>query len=374
MKPVPSKSVPLAIADIIAPVLERAGVFGTVLKDLLESLPPHQQSSFLFVFVICASSYALHLAQSDLLHRQQAIIAGLTAILHKQRELDSRYSHRRKYDDDNQLEQTRNKRKKYAVFDRDRAERCLKEDFLGPERRFDNKQFIRTFRITPSLAEDILQKLAQRNPIFTRRTQVTGREGISPDVRLLCVLKCLGYGVSSSSEIPYFQMCETTIRDSIKAFARCMIDEYSTYYLRQPSKDDAKRVLRLHEEKHGAPGMFGSLDCMHVGWKNCPIAHQGQYSGKNKKPTLVLEAACDWNLWFWHVAFGYPGTLNDINIWDRSCLLRAFLSGEWSKNVDQPFKLNGVLFNELYLLGKSSDVPFVNTCCFCNVCNYASLH
>ena len=58
-----------------------------------------------------------------------------------------------------------------------------------------------------------------------------------------------------------------------------------------------------------------------------------------------------WNLWFWHVAFGYPGTLNDINIWDRSCLLLAFLSGEWPKNVYQPFELNGVLFKELYLLG-----------------------
>ncbi len=276
--------------------------------------------------------------------------AIITAILVKCKNLLARSRYKRKYDDD--TAETRSTKKKYIVYNRDRAAKCLQEDFLGLERRFDNKQFVRTFRVTPSIAEDILRKLAVRDPIFTQRQQITGRAGIAPEVRLLCVFKCIGYGVLPTCEIPYFQMCESTICSSIKSFALLMIKEYSAYYLQQPTKEDAKRVLALYEEKHGVSGMFGSLDCMHVGWKNCPVAHQGQYSGKEKKPTLVLEAACDWNLWFWHVAFGYPGTLNDINIWDRSCLLRAFLSGECAKNIDVQFQLDDEFFNKLFFLGK----------------------
>eukprot|EP00978_Attheya_sp_CCMP212_P025692 scaffold83149_cov57-Attheya_sp.AAC.2 len=37
-----------------------------------------------------------------------------------------------------------------------------------------------------------------------------------------------------------------------------------------------------------------------------------------KQPNIVLEAKCDYNLWFWHVACGFSGTMNDINIWGVS--------------------------------------------------------
>jgi Plant transposon protein len=64
----------------------------------------------------------------------------------------------------------------------------------------------------------------------------------------------------------------------------------------------------------GVEGMLGSLDCMHVYWKNWPVAWQGSQTGKPGKPTIVLEAFADYNLWFWHSSFGWPGSLNDINI------------------------------------------------------------
>ena len=54
----------------------------------------------------------------------------------------------------------------------------------------------------------------------------------------------------------------------------------------------------MHEEAHGIVGMLGSLDCMNVQWKNCPVAFQGAYMGKEKSPTIVLEAVADHNLWF----------------------------------------------------------------------------
>ena len=66
--------------------------------------------------------------------------------------------------------------------------------------------------------------------------------------------------------------------------------------------------------------MMGSLDVTKVHWKKCPTAWKGQFQGREKISSIGLEAVVNNNLWFWHAAFGFPGTLNDINIWERLSL------------------------------------------------------
>ena len=74
---------------------------------------------------------------------------------------------------------------------------------------------------------------------------------------------------------------------------------------------------------------------MHIPWKNCPLALHGQYVGKDKKPRVVLEAACDYNLWIWHMQFGFAGSLNDLNIWANSKLTCNVLEGLEGKRMQQ---------------------------------------
>jgi hypothetical protein len=62
--------------------------------------------------------------------------------------------------------------------------------------------------------------------------------------------------------------------------------------------------------------MLGSLDCMHVGLKNCTVDCQGAFQGKEKAPTIFLEAVSDYNIWIWKAAIGYTGSCNNINIWE----------------------------------------------------------
>ncbi|KAI2509348.1 Plant transposon protein [Fragilaria crotonensis] len=128
-------------------------------------------------------------------------------------------------------------------------------------------------------------------------------------------------------------------------------DNLQSVYGRQMTRSDARRLSALHEACHGVAGMVGSLDCMHVGWKNCPVAWQGSNAGRSGKPTIVLEAMADHNLWFWHHSFGWPGSLNDINIWNRSCLLKAFLDGSFARDVDFEFTIGeDKVFNRLWIL------------------------
>jgi hypothetical protein len=47
-----------------------------------------------------------------------------------------------------------------------------------------------------------------------------------------------------------------------------------------------------------------------------PPGKNPQYRGKEKEPTVILEAVATHDLWIWHAFFGLPGTLNDITVLD----------------------------------------------------------
>jgi Plant transposon protein len=118
--------------------------------------------------------------------------------------------------------------------------------------------------------------------------------------------------------------------------------------------------------------MIGSIDCMHVYWKNCPMAWHALFGGKEKAPTVVLEAFSDYNAYIWHSAFGYLGSNNDINILERSPLLAMWLDGSFHSDVDFEFTINGQTFKQLFVLAdginpnmsrfvKTLGVPIDNT-------------
>jgi hypothetical protein len=52
------------------------------------------------------------------------------------------------------------------------------------------------------------------------------------------------------------------------------------------------------------------------------------YCGKSHDPTIVLEAVASEDPWIWHCFFGFPGSLNDINVLHRSHVLARLASGD----------------------------------------------
>ncbi|OWY91001.1 hypothetical protein PHMEG_00040598 [Phytophthora megakarya] len=113
-----------------------------------------------------------------------------------------------------------------------------------------------------------------------------------------------------------------------------------------PTEDDMQRLLD-DNSRWGVVGMLGLVDCMHIEWKNCPASLAGQYKGKEKKPTVVLEAWADSRLWIWHCHFGSPGSLNDINILDQSPIFDNLLRGK-APRVE--YTLNGNKYYMAYFL------------------------
>jgi hypothetical protein len=135
-------------------------------------------------------------------------------------------------------------------------------------------------------------------------------------------------------------------------FQKTFVELYRKKYLRMPTKSDMKRLSFLHEKIHGVPGMFGSLDCMHTKWKNCPMAWQGAYKGRVGAPTIVMEAVADYHCFFWHLDLGHAGTNSDVNVLQQSDLYKSFLDGRFEE-VEQeavPFKISGNEFLKMFIL------------------------
>nr|XP_043637894.1 protein ALP1-like [Erigeron canadensis] len=91
--------------------------------------------------------------------------------------------------------------------------------------------------------------------------------------------------------------------------------------------------------------MLGSIDCMHSGWRNCPVVWQGQYTrGDKGHPTIMLEAVASYDLWIWHAYFG-PASSN--NVLNESDFFDDLLQDRASK---VEFSVNGEQFTKGYYL------------------------
>jgi hypothetical protein len=247
----------------------------------------------------------------------------------------------------------RSRRKVYAHA---AALHCIRRDYLGGIGEvgpLHGAEFKTMFRVSLSRFERIVRVIIPRNGFYSGNEDATKRAVPSWQARVLLPLKCIAFGAPPHAFIDYFSMSKTQARCCMENFVQTMAECFNEEYLRNPTAADVSAILELHRRKHeGIAGMLGSIDCMHVRWKNCPKAYKGQFKGKSKDATIVLEAACDYNLWFWHASFGHPGTLNNINILNLSPLVDRFLDGQFAiieqRSGKVPFKVDNQYFDKCF--------------------------
>ena len=255
---------------------------------------------------------------------------------------------------DNEIDHRVLPREKRVRMDHGRANDNLWTDYIGPDPIFAGREFEVMFRISRSRFQRLMEDMkAARIPFFADQpVDRKGETGASLACRLLLPLKTMAYGVPPHTFRDYFQMSTSLARECCIQFDMAIKRLYQKEYLRIPTTNDLKSICKLHKAVHGVDGMFGSLDCTHAIWKNCPTAWQGSYKGKEKTCTIVLEALCDYQLWFWHAAFGYAGTMNDSTILNLSPLLESFVDGSFDSLERDvvPYDIAGNQFNNLFIL------------------------
>ncbi|XP_019172667.1 PREDICTED: uncharacterized protein LOC109168067 [Ipomoea nil] len=120
---------------------------------------------------------------------------------------------------------------------------------------------------------------------FVQRKDRIGRLRLSTLQKVTAAFRILAYGIPADAADEYIQIGESTAREKV----------FGERYLRAPDANDVARLLQIGE-KGGFPGMLGSLDYMHWTWKNCPTGWAGQYAGRSREPTIILEAVADYDL------------------------------------------------------------------------------
>ncbi|XP_039778578.1 protein ALP1-like [Panicum virgatum] len=202
------------------------------------------------------------------------------------------------------------------------------------------------FRMARHVFNRIVDAVKLVDKEFVQRHDCTGLMGLSSLQKCVASIRILAYGLPADAVDEYIQIGDSTALKAMRHFCRAIIKAFGATYLRAPNQQDIARLL-AEGESRGFPGMLGSIDCMHWEWRNCPTAWKGQFTGRYKKPSMILEAVADHKLWFWHAYFGMPGSCNDINVVHRSPLFSRYMEGQ---TAPVNFNVNGRAYDTGYYL------------------------
>ncbi|XP_020266390.1 uncharacterized protein LOC109841871 [Asparagus officinalis] len=204
-------------------------------------------------------------------------------------------------------------------------ERLCRDYFDNPPK-YGARLFRRRFRMKQALFMRIHEAVVAHDTYFVQKRNSAGRLGLSSLQKVTAAFRQLAYSVLADYVDEYVQIGESTAIESLKKFVTAVVEVFGDEYLRSPNSDDLKRLLAIGERR-GFPGMLGSIDCMHWTWKNCPTSWHGMFTGHIHEPTIILEVVASYDLWIWHAFFGLPGSLNDINVLERSYVFSGLDEG-----------------------------------------------
>ncbi|XP_074356318.1 uncharacterized protein LOC141696020 [Apium graveolens] len=179
-----------------------------------------------------------------------------------------------------------------------------------------------------SLFLRIEEAVATHDYYFTQRIDAVGVRGLSSLQKMTAALRMLAYGTTSDAVDDYIHIGESTTIESLRRFVKAIVEIFRAEYLRRPNEQDVSRLLKENEQR-GFPGMLGNIDC-HV-----------------HEPTIILKAIASKDLWIWHSFFGLPGSLNDINVLDRSHLFEYLDEG---RGPEVKYTINGNEYDMGYYL------------------------
>lgn len=203
-------------------------------------------------------------------------------------------------------------------------------DYFGINGRppvYDETDFERRFRVPRAVFLRVYEAIKSQ-PSFRQTINATGRRQAHPLQKVVAAFRVMAYGESYDRADEYVRLSRSTVSHCTKKLSEFIEGHFSPAYLRKPTYGEVASILARNQER-GLPGCIGSLDCMHWKWDACPAGKHGLYHSHKKARSIIIEAACDEDLWIWHWFVGSPGSYNDVNVLNESPLFDAVQAGTW---------------------------------------------
>ncbi|GJS88586.1 ALP1-like protein [Tanacetum coccineum] len=129
-------------------------------------------------------------------------------------------------------------------------------------------------------------------PTRSMRDDCMGHRGISSLMKCTSIILQMAYESVPDSLDKNLQMGVTTASKCLKNFCKVIMNLYGDKFLRKPTYTDMEKLYAYHNEKHGFPGMLGSINCTHWPWANYLVAFRAQFSrgDQGADPFILLEA------------------------------------------------------------------------------------
>lgn len=172
-------------------------------------------------------------------------------------------------------------------------------DYLSNKPRFRTWKFREVLRIPMKLYHVIHDRMILDYPSLAQQSDAFGKPGHTSHQKILSSLRRLGQPASYRERDDSACMSPESQRAAFRTFVAGMEASFGRRYLnREPTLEELRRITSEYEAE-GFPGCRGSLDCMHIRWKNCPFTLKGQFHNpKNGKlATISCEAIVDHGLY-----------------------------------------------------------------------------
>ncbi|RLM80889.1 hypothetical protein C2845_PM12G16490 [Panicum miliaceum] len=177
----------------------------------------------------------------------------------------------------------------YDVVDRERLlhHDLLYKDYFSDKPTFGPRIFRCRFQMKRHVFMRIMNVVEERDEYFVQKRNAEGTLGLSCLQKVVAAFRLLAYGVAADALDEYIHIGESTALEALRKFTVAVVEIFGEEYVRLPNEDDTARLLVIGANR-GFSGMFGSIDLMHRGWKNCPAAWHDMYRGHKKEPTIIL--------------------------------------------------------------------------------------
>lgn len=161
-------------------------------------------------------------------------------------------------------------------------------------------------------------------------------------------MRCIAYGSPADSLDEYCALGESTTMRALKELCSSTVACFASEWLRGPNESEL-RDIESQSRRVGFAGCIGALDCAGWDWSACPRALQGAMNGKERRPVVRMEVICVMNPRIWHLCFGFPRSMSDLNILSVSPHCAEILTGRFP-SMQPSYTIGGESFDWFYYL------------------------